>query len=261
MVGFFVRVGPAFRRKGLKGGMAMSERTYLVVGGSSGIGLEIVRRLTARGDAVIAVSRNAGLLSSLPNLTHIPADVVGDDGRFSSSQLPETLQGLVYCPGSIRLRPFQRLGEEDFLEDFRINLLGAVRTIKAGLTSLKKSTDGAAVVLFSTVAAQTGMPFHAAVASAKGAVEGLTRSLAAEFAPRIRVNAIAPSLTDTPLAGELLKGEERRKAAADRNPLKRIGTPADAASLAVFLLSPEASWITGQVIRVDGGMSALRTFK
>ena len=157
--------------------------------------------------------------------------------------------------------PFQRLRIEDFLEDLQINFLGAVKTIQACLTRLKKSKTGASVVLFSTVAVNTGMPFHASVAGAKAAVEGLTRSLAAEFAPRIRFNAIAPSLTDTPLAQNLLSSEEKRQASADLHPLKRIGIPREIADLAVHLMSDASAWLTGQIIHADGGMSSLRTFR
>jgi NAD(P)-dependent dehydrogenase (short-subunit alcohol dehydrogenase family) len=198
-------------------------------------------------------------LTELPGICHVPFDATQDE--FPSDELSEKLSGLAYCPGSIRLRPFTRLTPEEFLEDYRINLLGAVAVIKGCLNSLKKADPTAAIVLFSTVAVGTGMPFHASIASAKGAVEGLTRSLAAELAPRIRVNAIAPSLTDTPLAEALLADDGKRKAAADRHPLKRTGTPRELADIAHFLLSDSASWITGQIISVDGGMGAVRTFK
>jgi NAD(P)-dependent dehydrogenase (short-subunit alcohol dehydrogenase family) len=180
-------------------------------------------------------------------------------GDFPMDRLPETLQGLVYCPGSIRLQPFSRLRDEDFRADFELNLLGAVRVLRAALPCLK-AADRASVVLFSTVAVTTGMPMHASIAAAKGAVEGLTRSLAAELAPGIRVNAIAPSLTETPLAAGLLRTERQRAAAAERHPLGRIGQPSDLAAAARFLLSDEAGWVTGQVLHVDGGMGGLRRF-
>ena len=144
------------------------------------------------------------------------------------------------------------------MADWQTNVMGAVRVLQACQNRLKKARRGASVVLFSTVAVTTGMPFHASIAAAKGAVEGLARSLAAEWAPRIRVNVIAPSLTDTGLAADLLDGEAKREAAAQRHPLKRIGTPAEVADLAVFLLGDAAGWMTGQVIGVDGGVSALR---
>jgi NAD(P)-dependent dehydrogenase (short-subunit alcohol dehydrogenase family) len=150
---------------------------------------------------------------------------------------------------------------EDFLEDYQINLVGAVKAIQGCLVRLRKADPSAAIVLFSTVAARTGMPFHASIASAKGAIEGLTRSLAAELAPRIRINAIAPSLTDTPLAHALLADKVKRKAAAERHPLKRIGNAMEIAETANHLLSDASAWITGQIITVDGGMGSVRTFK
>jgi NAD(P)-dependent dehydrogenase (short-subunit alcohol dehydrogenase family) len=234
-------------------------KNFIVVGGSSGIGLELTRGLLEEGHEVTALSRSPGPLTGMSGVRHFPFDVTQDD--FPTEALPQQLGGLAYCPGSIRLRPFGRLTEQDFLDDYRINLLGAVAVIQGSLRPLKKAENSSAIVLFSTIAVGTGMPFHASIASAKGAVEGLTRSLAAEFAPRIRVNAIAPSLTDTPLAEALLADDARRKMAADRHPLKRIGTPGELSKLALFLLSDASSWITGQVISVDGGMGGVRTFK
>jgi len=239
----------------------MSDTDYVIVGGSSGIGLEIVQRLADRGDRVLVVSRSVenGSASQLPGVRHLNADVT--QSEIDRSQLPESIGGMVYCPGSIRLRPFHRLTPDDFLSDWKINFLGAVQSIQACLPALKKSDFPASIVLFSTVAVGTGMPFHASIASAKGAVEGLVRSLAAELAPRIRVNAIAPSLTDTRLAHSLLADDGKRKAAAQRHPLKRTGLPADSAAAAIFLMDGAASWITGQVLAVDGGMGSVRTFK
>jgi NAD(P)-dependent dehydrogenase (short-subunit alcohol dehydrogenase family) len=231
----------------------------LIVGGSSGIGFEIVKQLASGDHRVIVASRNSGSLAAFDNVRHVPLDV--RQGSFELEGLPETLQGLVYCPGSINLKPFQRLTAQDFMDDFQINLLGAVTVLQGCLMKLKKSSQGASVVMFSTVAVRTGMPFHASIASAKGAVEGLVRSLAAEWAPRIRINAIAPSLTDTGLARDLLSSTEKRKASAERHPLKRIADPAEIANLAAYLLSEPAAWITGQVFHVDGGMSAVRTFR
>jgi len=220
----------------------MESASFVVVGGSAGIGLEITRRLAAKGCPVVVISRSAVSVADLPGVTHLEADVTQDEIDIGS--LPERVKGLVYCPGSIRLRPFHRLKEADFLADLQINLLGAVKAIQACLPGLKKADNPSSIVLFSTVAVGTGMPFHASIASAKGAIEGLTRALAAEFAPKIRVNAIAPSLTDTPLARTLLSDEGKRAAAA-----------------ATYLLEDASSWITGQVLAVDGGMGALRTFK
>ena len=237
----------------------MDQKNIFVVGGSSGIGLELVKILSDDRHEIYVGSRSADKLVEIPGVHHIPMDVAAE--KLDLEALPETLQGLVYCPGTIVLKPFQRLTIDDFKEDLNINLLGAVKVIQGSIKQLKKSKTGASIVLFSTVAVKTGMAFHASVASAKAAVEGLTRSLAAEFAPRIRVNAIAPSLTDTPLAKDLLASEEKRKASADRHPLKRIGTPQEIARSAAQLLSNDGAWMTGQVLAVDGGMSALRTFR
>ena len=237
----------------------MEAKNILVIGGSSGIGLELVKILAAQKQAVYVGSRTSDPLADLPEVRHLPIDVSQASAELDG--LPAQLHGLAYCPGTIRLRPFQRLGREEFLEDFGINLLGAVNVIQQCLPRLRKSKSGASILLFSTVAVQTGMAFHASIASAKGAVEGLTRALAAEFAPRIRVNAIAPSLTQTPLADDLLSSEDKRRAAADRHPLKRIGSPGDIAQLAAHLLLDGGSWITGQIVHVDGGMGSLRTFR
>ncbi len=171
--------------------------------------------------------------------------------------MPEIIDGLVYCPGSITLKPFHRIKAEDFIHDWQVNFMGAVIIIQSLLANLKKA-ENPGIVLFSTVAVTTGMPFHSSIASAKGAVEGLTRSLAAEFAPRIRVNCIAPSLTQTSLADKLLNTTDKLEGAAKRHPLQRIGQTADMAELACFLLSDKAGWITGQVIHVDGGLSTLK---
>ena len=227
----------------------------LIVGAGSGLGLALKERLVSDGHRVWTTSRQ-------------PADAKEDTHRdwdatrepFPGDLLPDRLDGLVYCPGSIRLQAFERLRDEDFRDDWDLNLLGAVRAIRGALPALKAAAPGAGIVLVSTVAVMTGMPMHASIAAAKGAVEGLTRSLAAEFAPDIRVNAIAPSLTDTPLAARLLRTERQREAAAGRHPLGRVGRPEDLAAAARFLLSKEADWVTGQVLTVDGGLGALRRF-
>ena len=165
---------------------------------------------------------------------------------------------MVYCPGTINLKPFHRIKPEDFIYEFQVNFLGAVKAIQQSLSALKKS-DKASIVLFSTVAVQNGMPFHAGIASAKGAIEGLTRSLAAELAPTIRINAIAPSITDTPLAGKLLSSDEKKEASANRHPLKKIGSVTDMVNLIDFLLSDKSAWMTGQILGLDGGMSSTRS--
>lgn len=236
----------------------MNIKKYLIIGGSSGIGLAITRQLSEKGHEVYVGSRTAENLPLRNNIHHFKFDVLADE--IPEDQLPAVLDGLVYCPGSINLRPFRQLKEQDFLSEFKINHLGAVKMIQGTLNRLKNIEQTAAIVLFSTVAVGTGMSYHASIASAKGAVEGLTRSLAAELAPKIRVNCIAPSLTHTPLASRLLANEEKQRAAAERHPLKRFGQPEDIANLACFLLGDESSWITGQVLHVDGGMSSLRVF-
>jgi 3-oxoacyl-[acyl-carrier protein] reductase len=229
-------------------------KNILVVGASSGIGYQVATQLLTLGATVYSLSRNTPNLSGVQ---HITADVTTLQGDIAG--LPDVLHGVVYCVGSINLKPFARLTKEDFLKDYELNVLGAVNVLQGSLKALKKSTEGASVVLFSTVAVGMGMGFHASIAAAKGAVEGLVRSLAAEFAPHIRVNAIAPSLTNTPLAKNLLSTPEKIEAAAKRHPLNKIGTPEELAANAVFLLSDATKWITGQILHIDGGMSAVKT--
>jgi len=167
------------------------------------------------------------------------------------------LDGVVYCPGSINLKPFHRIKPADFIADYNLQVVGAVKVLQTVLPRLKKSA-APSVVLFSTVAVQNGFTFHSQVSSSKGAVEGLVRALSAEFAPKIRVNGIAPSITDTPLASRILGSDEKKEANAQRHPLKKIGQPSDLAEMAVFLLSEKSSWMTGQILHVDGGMSVIR---
>lgn len=233
----------------------MSDNTFFIVGGTSGIGEALVKRLEAPGRKLIVLSRSADPNDSTDKIQYVRGDVT--DPSFAFDFLPETLQGVAYCPGTIRLRPFNRLSTADFQEDLETNLLGAVRVLQAGLLPMKKSKAGASAVLFSTVAVRKGLSFHASIAAAKGAIEGLVRALAAELAPRIRVNAVAPSLTDTPLAGTLLADAQKREAAADRHPMKRIGSPDEVAGLAAYLLGPDSGWMTGQIVHLDGGLSTL----
>ena len=227
--------------------------TYLLVGGSSGIGRALTDQLLAAGHAVHVWARQPRDLPAA--VTFHPVDVTAE-GTDLSGLVPESLDGLVYCPGNIDLKSFRSLKPESFRTSFELNVVGAVRCLQACERVLKRS-DRAAVVLFSTVAVQRGMPFHAAVAAAKGAVEGLTRSLAAEYAPAVRVNAIAPSLTDTPLAEKLLATDEKREASAQRHPVRRVGRPEDIAAMAAFLLGEQAAFVTGQVIGMDGGLGAI----
>lgn len=227
-------------------------KTYVLIGGSYGIGSQIIDELPNDSSIFVASRSSEGLTGK--NVTHIPFDVLQDD--LPLNQLPSVIDGFTYCPGSINLRPFKGLKLEAFTADFSINVMGAVKTLQQ-LQPLLAASEQASVVLFSTVAVQTGMPFHASVAASKGALEGLGRSLAAEWAPKVRVNVIAPSITDTPLANRFLNNDAKKEKAALRHPLKRIGTTQDVAQLAAFLLSEKSSWMTGQVLGLDGGMSSL----
>lgn len=229
-------------------------KNYLVIGGSSGIGKALVEKLQNKGENVIA-TYHQNAQTDRENVSYHQLDVV--NGALNMDALPEVIDGLCYCPGSINLKPFSRFKEEDLMDDFKLQVVGATKIIKQCLPRLKKSDKGS-IVLFSTIAVQSGFPFHAQVSISKGAIEGLTRSLAAEFAPQIRVNAIAPSLTDTPLAGKLLSTEEKKENLAAKNPLKRIGQAEDVAEAALYLLTEKSSWVTGQVMKVDGGYSVLK---
>ena len=230
---------------------------YLVVGGSSGIGLELVKSLLNDGHTVYSASRQ---MRELPaEAKFIELDILGDVSILKT-EVPEELHGIVYCPGTINLKPFGRLTEDDFLNDYKINVLGAIKVLQQVIPKLK-NVPTSSIVLFSTVAANTGMGFHASVSASKSALQGLAVSLAAEFAAsKIRVNVIAPSLTDTPLASALLSNPERKEASDRRHPLGRIGSATEIADAAAFLLSDKSAWITGQVLGIDGGMSTLRTF-
>jgi NAD(P)-dependent dehydrogenase (short-subunit alcohol dehydrogenase family) len=229
----------------------MPDKNYVLIGGSYGIGAALAGILSKENN-VYVLSRTA---PKQQNVNYIPFDVQAQS--VDLRQLPGTINGLAYLPGTIQLKPFHRFTDDDFLTDFKVNTLMAARIIRELLNPLKAAEQGS-VVLFSTVAVQQGMPFHTSVAMAKGALEGLTRSLAAELAPKIRVNAIAPSITDTPLAAKILSNDEKKKASGERHPLKRVGQVVDIAHTAAFLLKEDSAWITGQVLHVDGGLSSLR---
>ncbi|MEO7393729.1 MAG: SDR family oxidoreductase [Chitinophagaceae bacterium] len=228
-------------------------KNLVIVGGTKGIGRHIVQLST--NDNMYLIARTKSGLPDADNIQFLQADVTQQ--TINLSMLPEVIDGFVYCPGSINLKPFHRLTEADFLNDWQINFMGAVKVLQQLLPNLKKA-ENPSVVLFSTVAVSSGMPFHASIAAAKGAVEGLTKALAAEWAPKIRVNCIAPSLTQTSLTEKLVNTPEKIEGGGKRHPLQRIGQPGDIAEMTCFLLSGKASWITGQIMHIDGGMSTLK---
>ena len=228
--------------------------TFLVVGGSSGIGLQVTNQLAAAGHTVHA-TYNTHAIENAGNIHYHNINVL--DENINVDFLPASIEGIVYCPGAISLRPFNRIPSDDFIKDYTLQVVGAVKVIQAALLKLKESKNGS-IVLFSTVAVQVGLNFHSLVASSKGAIEGLTKALAAELAPTIRVNCIAPSLTNTPLAASLLNSDQKIDANAQRHPLKRVGTPLDIANAVEFLLTDKSSWVTGQILSIDGGMSAIK---
>ena len=229
-------------------------KNFVMIGGSHGIGYGIVERLAAEGHHVHVFSRTSESLAGHAGVVHRELDVL--EGELTREQMPEAIDGFVYCPGSIRLKSFRSMKPDDFREDFEINVVSAVKCLQAALPGLK-SAGHSSVVLFSSVAAGTGMFAHASVAASKGALEGLTRTLAAELSPQVRVNCLAPALTDTPLASRFFASEEKAAAMAEKYPLKRTGTIEDLAEVSCFLLSEKSSWITGQVIGVDGGMGSV----
>ena len=230
------------------------KKKILIIGGSSGIGRALVDLLTPEHNIYVA-SRSKESLSNA-GVTHLSYDVMND--ALDLSNLPEQLDGFVYCPGSINLRPFRGLKPQTFQDDFNLNVIGAIKSLQTVLPLLQKSPQ-ASLVFYSTVAVQTGMPFHASVAAAKGALEGLTRSLAAEYAPKFRVNCIALSLTDTPLAEKFLNNDAKLEKAQERHPLKQVGTAKNIAQMTAFLLGDESQWMTGQILHVDGGIGDLKT--
>ena len=229
------------------------KKNILIIGGTSGIGAALAHQLQEEAQLYLA-SRNA--TEALVNAEKINFDASTE--ILPTETLPEHLDGFIYCPGSIQLRPFKGLKPDAFRADFELNVMGAIQCLQQVLPLLQKAPQ-ASVVFFSTVAVQTGMPFHASVASAKGALEGLTRTLAAEWAPKIRVNAIAPSLVNTPLADKFLNNETKQARAAERHPLQRVGTPEEIAALAAFLINDNSAWMTGQIITVDGGIGSTKT--
>lgn len=238
--------------------MSLENKNYLIAGAASAIGTHLLASLAGQGANIYAVSRKEGN-NWPPSVKYLEADVTKNVDQLTSF-LPQQLNGLIYCAGSINLKPFSRLSDDDFINDYQINTLGAIRITRQVLPLLKASGN-ASVVFISSVAAKTGMPYHTSISSAKGALEGFALALAAETAGQhIRVNVVAPSLTETPLAANLLNSDERKEASAKRHPLGRYGQPQDISNTIAFLLSENAGWITGQIIAVDGGMGNIKTF-
>ncbi|WP_299208326.1 SDR family oxidoreductase [uncultured Dokdonia sp.] len=227
-------------------------KNILLIGGSHGIGFEIARKLHTKYTLYVASRTNENLGNLEVN--YIPYDAEKDE--LDLNALPDHLDGFVYCPGTINLKPFKMLSTDTFRDDMELNFFSMIKALHQVMDHLKKS-EQASIVFFSTVAVKVGMPFHTSVAAAKGAIEGFAKALAAEYAPKLRVNVIAPSLTDTPLAKRLLSNDKKKEMMDARHPMKRVGTVEDISNVASFLLSDESSWITGQVLGVDGGMSTL----
>jgi NAD(P)-dependent dehydrogenase (short-subunit alcohol dehydrogenase family) len=228
-------------------------KNILIVGGSSGIGKASVELLSKNNK--VWATYNIHPIESTENSSFHQLNVL--DETIDVSFLPEQIDGIVYCPGAINLKPFARIKTADFLADYELQVLGAIKIIQAVLPKMKNSAS-ASIVLFSTVAVQAGFNFHSIVSASKGAIEGLTRALSAEFAPKIRVNCIAPSITDTALAASLLNTAEKIEANAQRHPLKKIGKAEDIANAVAFLISEQSAWMTGQVVKIDGGMSVIK---
>ena len=229
----------------------MNSKTFIFAGASSAIAISAAKQLQAEGHQIIGLSTK-----NTPNDYNEFYTI----NKYETEYFPKIeaqIDGIVYFPGTINLKPFNRITTADFLNDYHINSLGAVAFVQAYLPNLKMSKQ-ASIVFISTVAVTTGMPFHSSIAMAKGAVEGLTKALAAELAPVIRVNCIAPSLTQTPLSEKFTNTPEKLEAAEKRNPLKKVGSADEVANAITFLLSEKASWITGQVIGIDGGMGNLK---
>ena len=229
-------------------------KNYLVIGSSTGIGQAIALQLSNTHKVFGTYYKNQPSFIN-ENISSHYLNVL--DENYDLSFLPDTLDGIVYCVGAISLKPFARINPNDFVEDYKLQVLGAIKIIQQCLPKLK-NVESASIVMFSTVAVQNGFNFHSIVSSSKGAIEGLTKALSAELAPKIRVNCIAPSLTLTPLSSGLLNTPEKIEANAQRNPLKKLGTAADVANAALFLLTDQSAWVTGQIFHIDGGMSTIK---
>jgi NAD(P)-dependent dehydrogenase (short-subunit alcohol dehydrogenase family) len=227
------------------------QKNIVIVGSSSALGKSASELLRESGEYTIGIGRTDQSMS----YDHHYLITDYDFGNFPDIDKP--IHGLIYCPGTIQLKPFHRITAAEWAGEMRVNLMGAIAAVQHYLPQMK-SAGQASVIFVSTVAVKSGMPFHASVATAKAALEGLSRSLAAEYAPIIRFNIIAPGLTESRLSERLLNSPEKMEAAAMRHPMKSIGKPSDLASAACFLLSDKAGWITGETLAVDGGMANLK---
>jgi len=231
----------------------------LIIGGSHGITFEITRQLLSAGINVTAMSRTPGQLEELPaeqkdHLTHVVFDVIKDE--IPNDAIPSSLDGFVFGPGSINLGGVRNVKSDRLMADLELNVVAAVRCFQAAMPALRAESTGSAV-FFSTVAVNHGVAMHSYIAAAKGALQALAKTWAAELAPAVRVNCVAPALTETPLSKNLLSTDEKRSAMAEKYPLGRVGQPTDIAAAAIYLLSPQSNWVTGQVLPVDGGMSSV----
>ncbi|MBU2997315.1 SDR family oxidoreductase [Cellulophaga baltica] len=226
------------------------KKNILLIGGSYGIGLAIIKELE-KDYTIYVASRTNDELSDL-NVTHISFDAVSD--TLDTSQLPDELHGFVFCPGSINLKPFKMLPIEAFQKDMEVNFFSLVKVMHL---IIDKMVENSSMVFFSSVAVNKGMPFHTSIAASKGAIEGFAKSIAAEYAPKIRCNVIAPSITNTPLAKRLLNNDKKIDLMASRHPLNRVGHVVDIANMATFLIKEKSAWMTGQIINIDGGLSTL----
>lgn len=230
----------------------MSSKKYIIIGAYSTISLHLIDMLASNSAHVFSYSRS-DIINSSNQISHLKIDTI--HAEIPNKALPESVDGLVYFPGTISLKPFKALKQEDFINDLTINFLGAVKTIKQVLKRLNKSSS---IVLFSSVAANLGMPFHTSVAASKGALEGFGKALAAELAPKTRVNIVAPSLTNTKMAEKFLNSEQKMEAMKARHPLNDVGDPKDIASAVFYLLSDASKWISGQTLAIDDGLSTLK---
>jgi len=228
-------------------------KNILVIGGSTGIGQSLVESISNEYNVFSTYYQNTR--NNFANVKYQKFDVLNDN--IEDIRLPDIIDGLVYCPGSIVLKPFHRISEDEIIDDLRLNVTGFLKILKSIRHKMSKS-EQASIILFSSVAANCGFPFHTQVSVSKGAIESLTRTLAAELSPKIRVNAIAPSITKTPLSSSLLDSDIKLNNTSQRHPLKSIGDVNDISSFAKHLLSQDSKWITGQIFNIDGGISSIR---